>query len=207
MLAALFVAMYKPYSFRKLNSGDEQQKIVLRNHYSCLSEDLNLLVLLYTVETVLEISIEFVTLTLVIYFASVCVQTTHVLSIFNHHLLTLDDSKQLDKGSAIEQWKTKIVQLISIIDNVDVCVSPFSCVVTCAATYGMLGAIYAITMFCDGSTTIYKMNQVMRALLPLGSLMMCAVTVDWQVRKFSEKNLPCPSFHQRPFMVVLLELL
>lgn len=173
----LTVSIYKPRSFSKLQGTTQEQKIMINKFYSCLSDNL----ILYIIDVVLEISFEFFTLVAVVYFASICLNTAIILGQLNKQLRLLCHSKELSNEKVFEDWKRRHTQLVKAVENVDACVSPFSCYIICTYTYGVLGAIYVVMMWCEDVTTIYSVKVVMKALLPLGTLMMCAVTVDCQV--------------------------
>ncbi len=165
-----------------LNSGNPQQ-VMIRNFYVCLTHNQNLLVILYIVDTILNIYFELFTMSAVIFLASICLHLATVLGQFKEQLIESENSNKSQEQITLEEWKKRYTQMIKTIDDVDSCVSPYTCYTTCVYTYGVMAAIYAVTMFCDETTIVYRVKVVMKALLPLGSLMVCAVTVDCQVHK------------------------
>ncbi len=182
MIAVFFVSIYKPYSFPLLDSGDPNQRILLVNYFGCLTDNLTVLVILYTIDTILAMLFELITLAAVVYSASICLCAAHILGQTSRQLVTLEDCKELKIEKALEKWKIKYVQMVKIIEDVDSSVSPHSCYTICVFTYGVLAALYAVIMFCNETNLVYSVKVVMKALLPLGSLMICAVTVDFQVQ-------------------------
>ncbi len=180
IMAAISVAVYKPYSLMKINISNQHQKVLIRNYYDCLTGSL----ILFTIDTVLDMYFELCALISVTYLASICLHTAHEIAQLDRELSKLDESKNMCKQAGLEEWKKKHRQLVKTIEMVDLCVNPYTCYSVCIFTYGVLAAIYSLNVWCEHLTVIYSMKIVMKALLPLGTLMICAVTVDWQVGLF-----------------------